>query len=98
MPQSKNQIISKVNTKLSQSIPNGREIYQNIPFQNLPKLWFLVSKYTIWQPCLEKSPCLCMCLASGRRLCHNAIGNDLAAIFDLFPANVSLLFFSNVKL
>jgi hypothetical protein len=49
-------------TKLPQ---NGRKIYQlaikytNIfhckIFQNLPEFGFLVSKYTIWQPWLQRS-------------------------------------------
>jgi hypothetical protein len=56
------QMITKC-TKLPQKIPNGRKIdqtakkYTNIfnckTLHNLPKLGFLVWKYTIWQPWQE---------------------------------------------
>jgi hypothetical protein len=29
-------------------------IYHSKALQNIPKLWLLVWKHTVWQPCLEK--------------------------------------------
>jgi hypothetical protein len=32
-------------TKWLSNVPNGHTIYQHFPFQNIPKLGFLVRKY-----------------------------------------------------
>jgi hypothetical protein len=52
------------NTNTGKNIPNYRKIYpmaieyskifHSNTLQNLPKLGFLVSKRTIWQPCLQQ--------------------------------------------
>jgi hypothetical protein len=48
--------IATKSTKLPQNPPNGFINTQNFhskAYKNMPKFWFLLYKYTIWQPCLN---------------------------------------------
>jgi hypothetical protein len=77
--------MTKKFTNLSVNISNGHKIYQHRKtLQNLPKIGFLVLKYTIWQPCLIRYICTYVLVGfsnSFRKIGKNFFLNKLLASF-----------------